>query len=174
MREGRHVREKIFQLIYILENYPRDESFMQRMSMQRIVRAPLTSPTSLDHHRYIKEVLPVALRYGNSKLGNNYTFQQDNGVAHTHQETQECCCQQFPSFIDKDILPANSPNLNDLDNCIWDEFAQAINWNKVTWKSSLISELKYGVKKFRLYVVRESCSIWTNHLYRMAQNYFRE
>ena len=25
---------------------------------------------TLDHHRYIKEVLPVALRYGNSKFGN--------------------------------------------------------------------------------------------------------
>ena len=25
----------------------------------------------LDHHRYIKEVLPVALRYGNSRFGNN-------------------------------------------------------------------------------------------------------
>ena len=38
---------------------------------------------TLDHHRYIKEVLPVALRYGNSQFG---TFQQDNGTAHTHQK----------------------------------------------------------------------------------------
>ena len=44
---------------------------------------------TLDHHRYIKEVLPVALRYENSKFGNNWTFQQDNGTPHTHQETQE-------------------------------------------------------------------------------------
>ena len=34
LQEGRHVREKIFQLIYILESYPRDES-----SMRRIVHA---------------------------------------------------------------------------------------------------------------------------------------
>ena len=44
---------------------------------------------SLDHHRYIKEVLPVALQYGNSKFGNNWAFQQGNGTPHTHQETQE-------------------------------------------------------------------------------------
>ena len=44
---------------------------------------------TLDHHRYIKEVLPVAPRYGNSKFGNNCTFQQDNGTLHTHQETRE-------------------------------------------------------------------------------------
>ena len=132
---------------------------------------------TLGHHRYIKKVLPVALPYGNSKFGNNWTFQQDNGTPHTHQETQDWCCQHFPSFIDKDIWSANSPDLNSLDYCIWDEFAQTINWDKVTSKSSLIAELKRGVKKIRLDVIRESCSVWTNRLYRMAQNdgnYLRE
>ena len=37
--------------------------------------------------------------------------------------------------------------LNRLNYCILDEIAQAINWHKVIWKSSLISELKRGVKK---------------------------
>ena len=110
---------------------------------------------TLNHLRYIKEVLPVALRYGNSKFGNNWTFQQDNGTPHTHQETQEWCSQHFPLFIDKDTWPANSPDLNPLDYCIWDEFAQAINWDRVTSKSSLIAEFKRCVKKIRLNVVRE-------------------
>ena len=78
---------------------------------------------TLDHHRYIKEILPVAVRYGSSKFGNNWTFQQDNGTPHTRQQTQDWCSQHFPSFIDKDIWPANSPDLNPLDYCIWDEFA---------------------------------------------------
>ena len=42
---------------------------------------------NLDYHRYIRKVLPVALRYGNSKVGDNWIFQQDNGTPHTHQET---------------------------------------------------------------------------------------
>ena len=96
----------------------------------------------------------MALRYGNS-----WIFQQDNGTPHTHQETQEWCSQHFPSFIDKDTWPVNSPDLNPLDYCIWDEFAQAINWDNVTSKSSLIAEFKRGVKKIRLDVVRESCSV---------------
>ena len=65
---------------------------------------------TLDHHRYITEVLPVDLRYENSKFGNNCTFQQDNGIAHIHRETQEWCCQHFPSLIDEDTWPANSPD----------------------------------------------------------------
>ena len=64
----------------------------------------------------------------------------------------------------------NSPNLNPLDYCIWKEFSQAIKWNLVTWKISLIAELKHGVERIRLYVVRESRSVWTNCLYRMTQN----
>ena len=40
----------------------------------------------------------------------------------------------------------------------------------MTSKSSLIAELKRGVKKIRLDVVRESCFVWTNRLYRMTQN----
>ena len=83
----------------------------------------------------------------------------------------------LPIFIGKDTWPANSPDSNPLDDCIWDEFAQNINWDKVTSKSSLIAGLKYGVKKIRLDVVRESCFVWTNRLYRMTQNdgnYLRE
>ena len=59
----------------------------------------------------------------------------------------------LPTFLDKDTWPPNSPHLNPLDHCIWEELAQAINWDKVTWKSS---EMKRGVKKIRLYVVRET------------------
>ena len=54
-----------------------------------VVRLVLIEKGTLDHHRYIKEVLSVALRYRNSKFGNNWTFQQDNETPHTHQETQE-------------------------------------------------------------------------------------
>ena len=53
----------------------------------------------LDHHRYIKDILSVALRYGNSKFGNNWIFQQDNGTPHTHQEMQEGCSQHFLTRI---------------------------------------------------------------------------
>ncbi|CAF2141335.1 unnamed protein product [Rotaria magnacalcarata] len=32
---------------------------------------------TIDHDRYINEVLPVALQYGNTVFGNHWTFQQD-------------------------------------------------------------------------------------------------
>ena len=47
----------------------------------------------------------------------------------------------------------------------------------MTSKSSLIAELKRGMKKILLDIVRESCSVWMNRLYHMTQNdgnYLRE
>jgi hypothetical protein len=76
----------------------------------------------------------------------------------------------FPSFIDRDHWPPNSPDLDSLDYCIWDEFVKVIDWNKATSKATLIQELKRAVKKNRKNVVFESCNSWTNRLYRMSQN----
>ena len=44
---------------------------------------------TVDHARYIKEVLPVALKYGNKVFGNVWTFQQDGVRPHTHHLTQQ-------------------------------------------------------------------------------------
>ena len=55
--------------------------------LESVASRVLFEKDTLDHHHYIKEVLSVVLRYGNSKVGNNWTFQQDNGTPHTHQET---------------------------------------------------------------------------------------
>ncbi|CAF3484375.1 unnamed protein product [Rotaria sp. Silwood2] len=124
----------------------------------------------IDHARYIDEVLPVTLKYGNETFGNDWTFQQDGAQPHIHRLTQEWCRNNFPSFIDKDHWPPNSSDLNPLDYCIWDEFVKVINWNRVTSKETLVQDLKLGVKKLRQEVIFESCACWTNRLYRMSQN----
>ncbi|CAF3794434.1 unnamed protein product [Rotaria socialis] len=122
---------------------------------------------SMNHERYIKNVLPVALKYGNEMFGNDWIFQQENATAHTHILTQQWSQEHFPMFIDKDHWPQNSPDLNPLDYCIWDEFVSHINWNNIQLKVTLIHELKRAAKKIRLQVVFESCNKWTNRLYRL-------
>ena len=73
---------------------------------------------TIDHARHIKEMLPVALKYGNRVFDNDWTFQQDGATPHIHQLTQQWCQDHFPSFIDKDRWPPNSPELNPLDYSI--------------------------------------------------------
>ena len=90
--------------------------------------------STIDHDRYIKEVLPVAIKYGNKVFGDDWTYQQDNATRHMHTLTLEWWEQIFPSFIDKDQWPPISSDLNPLDYSIWDEFVQQMNWNKVQTK----------------------------------------
>ena len=122
-----------------------------------------------DHARYIKEVLPVALKYENKVFGNDWTFQQDGATPHIHQLTQQWCQDRFPSFIDKDRCPSNSLDLNPLDYFIWDELADAVDWNKITSKRTLIDELKKAPKKVRAKVVFESCNPWTTRLSKVSK-----
>ena len=44
---------------------------------------------TIDHDRYIKKVLPVAIKYGNKIFDDDWTYQQDNATPHTHNLTQE-------------------------------------------------------------------------------------
>ena len=44
---------------------------------------------TIDHNRHIKEVLPVALKFGNGMFGIDWTFQQDSAKPHIHAKSQE-------------------------------------------------------------------------------------
>ena len=71
--------------------------------------------------------------------------------------------------MDKEHRLLNRPDLNPLNYSIWDELAQHFNWHAVMSKTALISALKRAVRKVYLDVVFESCSFWTNRLYRWFQ-----
>ena len=102
--------------------------------------------STVDHARYIKEVLSLALKYENKVFGNDWTFQQDGATPHIHHLTQQWCQDHFPSFIDKGRCLSNSPDLNPLDYFICDELAGAIDSNKITSKRTLIDKLKRAPK----------------------------
>ena len=47
---------------------------------------------SVDHERYIEEVLPVTLKLGNMCFGNDWIFQQDGTKPHTHKKYTTMVC----------------------------------------------------------------------------------
>jgi hypothetical protein len=93
---------------------------------------------TVDRAGYIQKVLPIALKYGSKTFGKHLTFQQDGAKPHVHHLAQKRCRDNFLSFVDKDHWPPNSPDLNSLDYCIWDELEQCVNWKKVISKVTLI------------------------------------
>ena len=69
-------------------------------------------------------------------------------LSHTSmKKQQEWCVNNFPSFIERDCWPPNSPGLNLSDYWLWDELGKTIIWNGIISKKSLIVALKRGVKE---------------------------
>ena len=84
----------------------------------------------------------------------NWTFQQESTKAHIHAKLQEWCVKHFPCFSYKDLWSQNSPDWNPFDYSIWDELVQQVNWDAVTSKTRLISELNHAARKVSSDVVR--------------------
>jgi hypothetical protein len=53
----------------------------------------------------------------------------------------------MPAFVPHYRWFPDSPDLNPLDYSIWNELVQAMNWEHVQTKATLIQELKLAVKK---------------------------
>ena len=56
---------------------------------------------TMSHNRYIKEVLSVALKFGNDMFGIDWTFKQVSTKVPIHAKSQEWCGKHFPCFISK-------------------------------------------------------------------------
>ncbi|CAF4679245.1 unnamed protein product, partial [Rotaria magnacalcarata] len=70
-----------------------NRKFPQKVMVWLAVCSKGVSPTvmsdegTIDHDRYIREVLAVALKYGNDILGTDWTFPQDSAKIHIHHLT---------------------------------------------------------------------------------------
>jgi hypothetical protein len=51
---------------------------------------------TVDHARYIKEVLPLAVKYENKMFGNDWIFQQNGAKPHTHVKSETWCEEHLP------------------------------------------------------------------------------
>lgn len=123
---------------------------------------------TVNHEKYISEVLPVAKRFGNTHFGNDWWFQQDGARAHTVAASQNRCKENLPNHIEKDRWPANSPDLNPLDYSVWNEIVQGMNWDAVGCKESLKRQILLSVRKIRHEVVLDSCSSFYTRIRRLA------
>ena len=108
------------------------------MCGQGLTEPVILEDGTMDHERYIDEVLPIALKSSNKMLGNNWTYQQDGAQPHTHHLSHTWCAEHFPAFIPKNRWPLNSSDLCPLDYSLWNELAKTINWNCATTKVILI------------------------------------
>jgi transposase len=134
-----------------------------------VTRPVIIEKGSINHQRYIDEMLTIALKDGQKLMGHEFIYQQDGAPAHTASHTQAWCKDHFWDFWPKSRWPPNSPDLNPLDYSIWYELCGQMNWNKINNKKTLIDQIRLGVRKIRSDVVHRSIDCWTKRVYRMLQ-----
>ena len=80
------------------------------------------------------------------------------------------CVDNFPSFIEKERWPANSPDLNSVGLLCMGR-ARAGNQMELRHvEKDTYRRTQRAVKRIREDVVFERCMTWTNRLFRISQN----
>ncbi len=75
----------------------------------------------IDQVYYRERILEGALLpWAKQHFGNRpWTLQQDSAPSHKAKMTQTWCRENLPGFIDAELWPPNSPDLNPLDYSVW-------------------------------------------------------
>ena len=72
-----------------------------------------------------------------------FIFQQDRAPAHTARDRVVLLMQETPEFIEPNLWPPNSPDLNPVDYGIWGVMQEKVYQSKI----SSVDELKNGIKQ---------------------------
>ena len=155
--------------VYRKTKFPQGVMVWLGVCYDGVTRPVIIENGSINHQRYIDEILPIALKDGQKLMGKQFTYQQDGATAHTDRHTQKWCKDNFWDFWPKSRWPPNSPDLNPLDYSMWQELCLHMNWDRIQNKKTLIAQIHAGVKKIRKDVVRRSVDCWTNRVYQMLK-----
>jgi len=96
--------------------------------------------------------------------GDVYVFQQDNAPAHRARATIEFLRRETPAFIPPDLWPANSPDLNPVDYCIWGRVQQCVYQKPVKDVDELKQRLVEVWSGLRQTVVDDAIDEWRRRL----------
>ena len=120
---------------------------------------------TLTHSNYIDVVLPHALAEGQRLLGEDFIYQQDNARPHMHKDSMTWIENNFTRFIDANRWPPNSPDLNILDDHVWDTIGHNMRWERVKIYGSLIEKIKRGISYVPLNSVLRSAENWSSRMF---------
>ena len=82
------------------------------------------------------------MRWNKGLPGKNWTLQQDGAPSHTARNTINYLRRENVTFIEPDMWPPNSPDLNPVDYAIWGALQQKVYFRR---KFATIEQLKLAI-----------------------------
>jgi len=108
----------------------------------------------------IQHLLP-AMRHVS---GVTFIFQQDSAPAHRARETIELLSRMTPDFIEPEMGPPNSPDLNPVDYSIWSVVEERIYQQRIQNTDELRQRLVSVWKDLEQHIVDTAIDQWRRRL----------
>ena len=81
-----------------IQKFPKKVMVWLGASSKRVCPLLIFDEGTVDHERYIQEVLPVVLKFGNDMFGDSWTFQQDGERPAYLPKNSRLVLDSFPMF----------------------------------------------------------------------------
>lgn len=98
------------------------------------------------------------------RMSEFFVFQQDGAPAHRARDTVRLLEAETPDFIEPDMWPANSPDLNPVDYRIWGTLQEKVYKTRITDIECLKRRLLCEWDKFDQQVIDKAISEWRTRL----------
>lgn len=112
-----------------------------------------------------KVLRPGLIPWANKTFGSErWTFQQDSVPSHKANATQSWLKSNVPVLIDRSMWPPSSPDLNQLDYCVWGILEAKACTKKHTSLESLKLSLTREWNRLNENVIRTACTSFRKRL----------
>lgn len=104
-------------------------------------------------------------------VSDNYTFQQDGAPSHTSRSTVRYLQENCPDFIEPNMWPPNSPELNPVDYNIWGTLEGRVYENaRINTIDQLKERIVYCWQQYNQEIINNSIGQWRRRLQAVVDN----
>ena len=101
----------------------------------------------------------------------DYTFQQDDAPLHTSHNTRKFLSENCPDYIEPEMWPPNSPELNPVDYAIWGIFEQNLyDGQQFETIEQLKERMHFVWNNFEQGVINGAINLWRRRLQEVVNN----
>ena len=109
---------------------------------------------------YRNKLLKNCLLPDMKEMSELFIFQQDGAPAHTARDTVVLLTQETPEFIEPNLWPPNSPDLNPVDYGIWGVMQEKVYQSKISSVDELKNRIRQAWSELEQSIINAAVKKW--------------